>query len=79
MYATTISDGDRQLIHVLECSLRGNSYDTYLGTVEIYAERPDDDIIMLSSGELNIQQISKSMQYCLSQKSIRLLHLKKHE
>jgi ankyrin repeat protein len=46
-YTTTFSDGDRQLIPVLECSVKSGSYETYPGTVENYTERPDDNITAL--------------------------------
>lgn len=43
-YATAFSDGDRQLIPVLECSVKHGSYTTYASTVERYSEHPDDDM-----------------------------------
>jgi ankyrin repeat protein len=43
-YATPFSDGDRQLIPVLECSVKSGSYDVYPSTLEKYTEQPDEDI-----------------------------------
>jgi hypothetical protein len=43
-YATTFSDSDRQLIPVLECGVKSGSYKTYPSTIEIYTERPGEDI-----------------------------------
>jgi ankyrin repeat protein len=43
-YAIPFSDGDQQLIPVLECSLKKNSYQVYRCTVPNYTEHPGDDI-----------------------------------
>jgi ankyrin repeat protein len=43
-YATKFSDGDRQVIPVLECSVKSGSYETYAKTVERYIEHPGDDL-----------------------------------
>jgi hypothetical protein len=43
-YAITFEDGDQQLIPVLECSVKSNSYDTNRCTVPNYKKQPDDDI-----------------------------------
>jgi hypothetical protein len=43
-YAITFDDGDRQLIPVLECSVKNKSYDTYPCTVSKYTEHPGDDM-----------------------------------
>jgi hypothetical protein len=43
-YATTFSDGKRQLIPVLECSVKSGSYDTYPGTVGEYRNQPGDNM-----------------------------------
>ena len=43
-YATPFSDGDRQLIPVLECSVRSGSYDVYPSTLEKYTVQPDENI-----------------------------------
>jgi ankyrin repeat protein len=43
-YATPFSDGDRQLIPVLECSVKRGSYDVYPGTVGGYTAQPGDDM-----------------------------------
>jgi hypothetical protein len=43
-FATPFSDGDRQLIPVLECSVKRGSYDTYSCTVPRYTARPGEDM-----------------------------------
>jgi ankyrin repeat protein len=43
-YAIPFSDGDQQLIPVLECSLKRNSFSTNKCTVRDYAAHPGDDL-----------------------------------
>jgi ankyrin repeat protein len=43
-YATPFSDGDRQLIPVLECSVKSGSYGVYPSTLAVYTAQPDEDI-----------------------------------
>jgi hypothetical protein len=43
-YSTTFSDDDRQMIPVLECSVKNGSYETNAGTVGRYTAQPGDDI-----------------------------------
>ncbi|CAF1303797.1 unnamed protein product [Rotaria sp. Silwood1] len=43
-YAISFSHGDQQLIPVLECSVKNESYVTYPGTVGGYTKHPGDDL-----------------------------------
>ena len=44
VYAVAFKHGDRQLLPVLECSVKRNSYDIYPSTVQDYIAHADDDI-----------------------------------
>ncbi|CAF1170144.1 unnamed protein product [Rotaria magnacalcarata] len=44
VYAIPFSHGDLQMIPVLECSVKRNSYDTYPSTVRHYTEHPGDNM-----------------------------------
>ncbi|CAF3977540.1 unnamed protein product [Rotaria sordida] len=43
-YAVSFSHDDQQLIPVLECSIKSNSYTVYPGTVGAYTKHPGDDM-----------------------------------
>jgi hypothetical protein len=43
-YATKFSDGDRQVIPILECGVKSGSYATNAKTVERYIQHPGDDL-----------------------------------
>ncbi|CAM4973559.1 unnamed protein product [Rotaria socialis] len=44
VYAIPFSHGDLQMIPILECSVKRNSYDTYPSTVRHYIEHPGDNM-----------------------------------